>query len=142
MIRALLLLSLSSFGPGCSSTEVVRLRPALLAAKAGRVTGAVVQVRCLSFNIFTMAIPRECDLERVLNRQLMGAARRAGAHEVTRLHFEATPDSGFWWLSRLLGFRGASARAILLMDEPEPDRSERPTRTPASTPASAPGEGQ
>jgi hypothetical protein len=119
---------------GCSSVEVVRLQPDLLKTPRGTEPLAGIQASCIGFYVFTLGAP-ECDLDRVVNELLMKKARQIGAKNLTVLRFSGTPETGVWWLTKLLWFRTARATAIAVMASDDDDAVSAPT--PAKTPSVA-----
>ncbi len=115
MLRAFPLLVLICLA-SCASVDVVRLQPDLLQVPRGTEPLAGIQVQCVGFYLFTMGIP-ECDMDRAVNELLFKEARKLGAERLVDLKFEGTPGDGIWWLTKLLGFRTASASAIAVMVE-------------------------
>jgi hypothetical protein len=101
----------------CSSVDVVRLQPDLIEVPEGMEPVAGIQATCIGFYIFTLGLP-DADLEKAVNELLMTEARKLGAERVMNLRFEATPESGIWWLTKLLGFRSASASGVAIKREP------------------------
>ena len=71
---------------------------------------------------------------------LIVAAKTMGADKVANLEFEVTPDSGFWTLRKLIGWRSAQASGIAVQVEApaDPDADRGPEPAPAPTPAPAP----
>lgn len=128
----------------CSSVDVVRLQPDLIEVPEGMEPVAGIQATCIGFYIFTLGLP-DADLEKAVNELLMTEARKLGAERVMNLRFEATPESGIWWLTKLLGFRSASASGVAIKREPGGDAKDDaapppPLMLPTSAPASQPAQ--
>jgi hypothetical protein len=133
---------------GCSSIEVVRLKPGLLKTPPKTEPLAGIQVSCVGFYVFTLGAPT-CDMEKVVNEILMPKAREIGATKLVQLRFRQTPEDGVWWLTKLLWFRTARASAIAVVEQPRAaakpaeldlaTAGEQPAKAPSSAPSSAPG---
>ena len=50
-------------------------------------------------------IPGHVDLDHVVNRMLIAAAKALGADKVVDIKVDITPDDGIWTLRKLLGWR-------------------------------------
>jgi hypothetical protein len=133
---------LAQAGAGCSSVDVVRLQPDQLQLPKGMEPIAGIQTTCIGFYLFTLGIP-EADLDKAVNELLMKEAKKIGADKVMDLRFDATPSHGLWWLTKLLGFRMASAWGIAIRAEPPVDDPGPPPPPPfpTSAPASQPPAG-
>ena len=130
-------------GAGCSSVDVVRLQPDQLHLPKGMEPIAGIQTTCIGFYLFTLGLP-EADLDKAVNELLMKEAKKIGAEKVMDLRFDATPSHGLWWLTKLLGFRMASAWGIAIRAEPAVDDAAAPPPPPpfpTSAPASQPSAG-
>jgi hypothetical protein len=126
----------------CSSVDVVRLQPDQLDVGKGMEPVAGIQATCLGFYLFTLGLP-EADLDKAVNELLMKEARKIGAERVIDLHFDQTPGGGIWWLTKLLGFRSATAWGVAIRSEPGGNGGSMPPPPlppppPASAPASRP----
>lgn len=117
----------------CSSVDVVRLQPDLIEVPEGMEPVAGIQATCLGFYLFTLGIP-EADLEQAVNELLMEQARKIGAERVMNLRFDATPGGGIWWLTKLLGFRSASASGVAIKREPGAGKVEQAPPPPLTLP--------
>jgi hypothetical protein len=133
----------------CSSVDVVRLQPDLLEAPEGMEPLAGIQATCMGFYLFTLGIPY-ADMDKAVNDLLFKEAKKLGAERVVGLRFEGTPSGGIWFLTKLLGFRFATAYGIALVKEPGAGAKENGPGPPpltlppdadekAKPPASAPG---
>ena len=96
---------------GCSSVSTVRVQPENVAVGPGLRPIAAIQVNATSGYFLFVPIPGDVDLDRVINRMLIVAAKTMGADKVANLQFDITPDSGIWTLRKLIGWRSAQATA-------------------------------
>src|SRR4029079_17139157 len=81
---------------------------------------AVVHAQVTSAYFLFIAIPGHVDLDHVVNRMLIAAAKTLGADKVVDIKVDITPDDGIWTLRKLLGWRSATARGVREMVETEP----------------------
>lgn len=95
----------------CTSLEAVRLEPEAVDVGKGLRPMAGIQARATSLYVLFVGIPG-VDLDKVVNQMLVVSAKTMGADKVTALTFEIDPDSGWWSLWKLLGWRTATARGI------------------------------
>jgi hypothetical protein len=122
---------------GCSHTQTVRLQPNTVEAGAGLRPIAGIQTNAVSWYLLFVPIPGGVDLDRVVNRMLIVAAKTMGADKVAQLRFEATPNGGVWALRKLFLWRSASAHGIAVQvteAPPDPGADEGPEPTPANDP--------
>lgn len=124
---------------GCSSVSTVRVQPENVAAGPGLRPIAAIQVNASSAYFLFIPIPGKVDLDRVVNRMLIVAAKTMGADKVANLEFDVTPDSGIWTLRKLIGWRSARASGVAVQVEAAPadpaaDEGPEPT-TDSSAPA-------
>jgi hypothetical protein len=122
----------------CSSVDVVRLQPDMVEVPEGMEPVAGLQTTCLGFYLFTLGIPA-ADLEKAVNELLMKEARKIGADRVMNLQFDATPEGGIWWLTKLLGFRSASASGVAIRKEAGFEGGEGAPPPPVILPPAAEG---
>lgn len=130
----------------CSSISTVRLQPDNVEVGPGLRPVAAIQANASSFYVAFIPIPGGVDLDRVVNRMLIVAAKTMGADKVVDLRFEVTPDDGIWTLRKLLGWRSAEAAGIAVQvvtpaDDPRADDGPEPAPPPApptGEPAGAP----
>lgn len=127
----------------CSAVSTVRVQPENVAVSPGLRPVAAIQVNVTSAYLLFIPIPGGVDLDRVVNRMLIVAAKMLGADKVANLQFDITPDSGIWTLRKLFGWRSAQASGIAVQVEapvdPEADRGpEPPPATPAASPTTTP----
>jgi hypothetical protein len=124
----------------CSSVSTVRLSPENVAVGHGVEAVAAVQASATSAYLLFVPIPGGVDLDRVINRMLIVAAKTIGADKIQLLDFEVTPDTGLWTLRKLLGWRSASARGIAVRvaapADADADAGPEPAAAPSAPPAS------
>jgi hypothetical protein len=111
-LRAALAVLVMIAGAGCSSVSTVRLQPENVVVGPGVEAVAAVQASVTSAYLLFVPLPGGVDLDRVINRMLIVAAKTIGADKVQIVDFAVTPDTGIWTLRKLLGWRSASARGI------------------------------
>jgi hypothetical protein len=104
----------------CSSVSTVRVQPENVAAGPGLRPIAAIQANATTAYILFIPIPGKVDLDRVVNRMLIVAAKTMGADKVANLEFEVTPDSGIWTLRKFLGWRSARASGVAVQVEAAP----------------------
>ncbi len=107
-------------GASCSSVSTVRVQPENVAAGHGLRPIAAIQVNATTAYILFIPIPGKVDLDRVVNRMLIVAAKTMGADKVANLEFDVTPDSGIWSLRKLVGWRSARASGVAVQVEAPP----------------------
>ncbi len=119
---------------GCSSVSTVRVQPENVAVGPGLRPIAAIQVNVTSAYFLFVPIPGGVDLDRVVNRMLIVAAKMMGADKVANLSFDITPDAGIWTLRKLIGWRSARASGVAVQVEapPDPDADQGPE--PAAAP--------
>ena len=132
------LLALSLIGHlGCTSVSTVRLQPEAVAVDPGMRPIAGIQANAVSAYVLFIPIPGGVELDRVVNRMLVVAAKRMGADKITNLQFDITPSDGIWALRKLLGYRAAQASGIavqLTAPAPDPDADLGPEAPESSAP--------
>jgi len=126
----------------CSSVSTVRLQPENVHAGAGLEAVAAIQANAMTTYVLFVPLPGGVDLDRVINRMLIVAAKTMGADKVVDLRFEITPDHGVWTLRKLLGWRSAQAAGIAVrvtgsVADPGADQGPEPP-APATQPSPAP----
>ncbi len=151
MLRAVWPLALASMvaaagGAGCSSLSVVRVQSDNVYVGPNLRPIAVVQAQATSAYVLFVPLPGGVDLDRVVNRMLIVAAKTLGADKVANLQVDITPDGGVWTLRRILGWRSAQASGVaVVVDEPvdagassgpEP-QSPPPGVAPAASPSAS-----
>jgi hypothetical protein len=130
---------------GCSSISTVRVQSDNIYVGPNMRAIAVVQAQATSAYLLFVPIAGDVDLDRVVNRMLIVAAKTLGADRIANLQVDVTPDSGVWTLRRILGWRSAQASGIAVVvddpADPNPAAGPEPRVTPgapAPAPASAP----
>jgi len=83
---------------------------------------AVVHAQVTSAYVLFIPIPGRVDLDRVVNRMLISAAKALGADKVVNIHVEITPDTGIWTLRKLIGWRSAEASGVAVVVEQDPPK--------------------
>jgi len=125
----------------CSAVSTVRVQPENVAVSPGLRPVAAIQVNVTSAYLLFIPIPGGVELDRVVNRMLIVAAKMLGADKVANLQFDITPDSGIWTLRKLIGWRSAQASGIAVQVEapvdPEADRGPEPPPAPPASGASS-----
>ena len=106
------------FAVGCSSVEIVRLQPDILHTPRGTEPLAALQATCMGFYFFTLGLP-EADLDKAVNELLIAEAKKIGADKLINLRFDVTPSHGFWFITKLLWFRVATAWAVAVIADSE-----------------------
>ncbi len=113
----------------CSSLSTVRVQPETVHVGPHLRPIAVVHAQVTSAYLFFIPIPGHVDLDHVVNRMLIAAAKTLGADKVVDIQVDITPDDGIWILRKLLGWRSAEASGVAVVVEDE---------QPAAAPAPAP----
>jgi hypothetical protein len=117
----------------CSSVSTVRVQPESLYVGPNLRPIAVVHAQVTSAYFLFIPIPGHVDLDRVVNRMLLSAAKALGADKVVNIQVDITPDDGVWVLRRLFGYRSAEASGVAVVVE------DKPVAVPVQpTPAPAP----
>jgi hypothetical protein len=105
---------------GCASVSTVRVQPESLYVGPNLRPIAVVHAQVSSAYFLFIPIPGRVDLDRVVNRMLLAAAKALGADKVVNIHVDITPDTGIWTLRKLIGWRSAEASGVAVVVEPTP----------------------
>lgn len=103
---------------GCSSVQTVRVQAESVHVGPGLRPIAVVHAQVTSAYVLFIPIPGGVDLDRVVNRMLLAAAKAMGADKVVDIKVDITPDDGIWALRRILGWRSAQASGVAVIVEP------------------------
>jgi hypothetical protein len=121
----------------CSQVSTVRLQAETVEVGPGLRPIAAIQADATSFYVLFLPLPGGVDLDRVVNRMLVVAAKTMGADKVAQMSFEVTPDGGVWALHKLLGWRSARARgiAVQVTSVPDPDADQGPEPAAPAAPA-------
>src|SRR5260370_37882019 len=93
----------------CSSVSTVRVQPESVYVGPHLRPIAVVHAQVTSAYVLFIAIPGHVDLDQVVNRMLVVAAKALGADKVVDIKVDITPNDGIWTLRKLLGWRSAEA---------------------------------
>ncbi len=120
--RALALAAVMVAAVGCASVSTVRVQPESLYVGPNMRPIAVVHAQVTSAYFLFIPIPGRVDLDRVVNRMLISAAKALGADKVVNIHVEITPDTGIWTLRKLIGWRSAEASGVAVVIEPDPPK--------------------
>ena len=105
---------------GCASVSTVRVQPESLYVGPNLRPIAVVHAQVTSAYFLFIPIPGRVDLDRVVNRMLIAAAKALGADKVVNIQVDITPDTGIWTLRKLIGWRSAEASGVAVVVEPAP----------------------
>lgn len=116
----------------CSSVSTVRLQPENVSVGPGLEAVAAIQASATSAYVLFVPLPGGVDLDRVVNRMLIVAAKTMGADKIVDLRFHVTPDHGVWTLRRLLGWRSAEASGIAVRVAAPPDEQADDGPEPAA----------
>ena len=125
----------------CSSVSTVRIQPESVYVGPHLRPIAVVHAQVTSAYLLFIAIPGHVDLDHVVNRMLIAAAKTLGADKVVDIHVDITPDDGIWALRKLIGWRSAEASGVAVVVEDEPAPAPAAPGAPAA-PAPAPAAGK
>lgn len=136
-------IALAAGAAACSSVSTVRVQPENVAAGPGLRPIAAIQVNATSAYVLFVPVPGKVDLDRVVNRMLIVAAKTMGADKVANLEFDVTPNTGIWTLRKLLGWRSARASGLAVQVEAAPadpaaDEGPEPPPPPAAPAAASP----
>lgn len=130
--RSLALAAVTVFAMACSSVSTVRVQPESLYVGPNLRPIAVVHAQVTSAYFLFIPIPGHVDLDRVVNRMLLSAAKSLGADKVVNIQVDITPDDGVWVLRRILGYRSAQASGVAVVVEDKP-ASAPPVAGPAAS---------
>lgn len=131
--RSLVLASAVVAATACSSVSTVRVQPESLYVGPKLRPIAIVHAQVTSAYLLFIPIPGHVDLDRVVNRMLLSAAKALGADKVVNITVDITPDDGVWILRRLFWYRSAQASGVAVVVE-----DEAPPAPPAVTPKAQP----
>lgn len=121
--RALIALALAAMtvaSIGCASVSTVRVQPESVYVGPNLRPIAVVHAQVTSAYFLFIPIPGRVDLDRVVNRMLIAAAKALGADKVVNIQIDITPDTGIWTLRKLIGWRSAEASGVAVVVEQAP----------------------
>lgn len=117
---------------GCSSVSTVRVQPESVYVGPGLRPIAVVHAQVSSAYLLFIPIPGGVDLDRVVNRMLVAAAKAMGADKVVNIQVDMTPEGGIWTLRKLIGYRSAQASGVAVVVEGNAPAPAPPALAPAS----------
>jgi len=123
---------------GCSSISTVRVQPESLYVGPHLRPIAVVHAQVTSAYFLFLAIPGHVDLDHVVNRMLVAAAKTLGADKVVDIKVDITPDDGIWTLRKLVGWRTAEASGVAVVVEGDAPAGADPAAVPATPPPGGP----
>jgi len=114
----------------CSSVQTVRVQPDNVYVGPHLRPIAVVHAQVTSAYFMFIGIPGHVDLDHVVNRMLLPAAKLLGADKVVDIKVDLTPDDGVWTLRKVLGWRTAEASGVAVVVEPEtpPETAPAPAK--------------
>ncbi len=121
-LRGCVVAALITCAAACSSITTTRVQPESVSVGPHLRAIAVVHAEVTSAYLLFIAIPGHVDLDHVVNRMLITAAKTLGADKVVDIKVDITPDDGIWTLRKVLGWRSAEASgvAVVVEDEPKP----------------------
>lgn len=118
---------------GCSSVSTVRVQPESVYVGPSLRPIAVVHAQVSSAYLLFIPIPGGVDLDRVVNRMLIAAAKAMGADKVVNIQVDMTPEGGIWTLRKLFGYRSAHASGVaVVVENGANDKPAPPPPSPAS----------
>lgn len=118
--RAALIAAFVTLAAACSSISTVRVQPDNVHVAPGLRPIAVVHAQVTSAYFLFLAIPGKVNLDYVVNRMLLHAAKQLGADKVVDIKVDITPSDGIWTLRKLIGWRSAEASGIAVVVEDAP----------------------
>ncbi len=116
----------------CSSVSTVRVQAENMYVGPHLRPIAVVHAQVTSGYVLFIPIPGNVDLDYVVNRMLIAAAKTLGADKVVDIKVDITPEDGIWTLRKILGWRSAEASGVAVVVEDEGSGAAPP---PAPGPA-------
>src|SRR5688572_26250036 len=120
----------------CSSISTVRVQPEAVHVQPGLRPIAIVHAQVTSAYFMFLAIPGKVNLDYVVNRMLLHAAKQLGADKVVDIKVDITPGDGIWTLRKLIGWRSAEASGVAVVVEDE--AASQPPAPAAASPPAAP----
>jgi len=136
--RAALVAAFVTFAAACSSISTVRVQPDNVHVAPGLRPIAIVHAQVTSAYFLFLAIPGKVNLDYVVNRMLLHAAKQLGADKVVDIKVDITPSDGIWTLRKLIGWRSAQASGIAVVVENVPDAAGAPVAPAPSPPEGTP----
>lgn len=131
-VRGVALATAVTCATACSSISTVRVQPESLHAPAGYKPIAIVHAQVTSAYFLFLALPGKVNLDYVVNRMLLPAAKALGADKVVDVKVDITPSDGIWTLRKLIGWRSAEASGLAIVADPQqpaaPPTGPQPTK--------------
>jgi hypothetical protein len=112
----------------CSSVSTVRVQPESVYVGPHLRPIAIVHAQVTSAYVLFIPIPGGVELDHVVNRMLIAAAKQLGADKVVDIKVDITPDDGIWTLRKLLGWRTAEASGVAVVVEDQAEQAPPPTK--------------
>ena len=119
-LRLLVLAAFVTCAGACSSISTVRVQPETIHVAPGLRPIAIVHAQVTSAYFLFLAIPGKVNLDYVVNRMLLHAAKQLGADKVVDIKVDITPGDGIWTLRKLIGWRSAEASGVAVVVEDVP----------------------
>lgn len=116
-LRLCVLSALAVCAIACSSITTTRVQPESVHVGPNLRPIAVVHAQVTSAYFLFLAIPGHVNLDYVVNRMLIHAAKELGADKVVDIKVDITPGDGIWTLRKLFGWRSASASGVAVVVE-------------------------
>lgn len=123
----------------CSSISTVRVQPESVHVGRGLRPIAVVHAQVTSAYFLFLAIPGHVNLDHVINRMLLRAAKQLGADKVVDIKVDITPGDGIWTLRKVIGWRSAQASGLAVVVEDDAGPTVPPGPPTAAGSASGAG---
>jgi hypothetical protein len=137
-LRGLAFAAFVTCATACSSISIVRVQPENVHVGPKMRAIAVVHAQVTSAYILFLPIPGRVNLDYVINRMLVHAAKELGADKVVDIKVEITPNDGIWTLRKVLGWRSAQASGVAVVMEDDAVPAPAPSTSAATlAPASA-----
>jgi hypothetical protein len=138
-LRGVAIAAFVTLAMACSSISTVRVQPENVQVAKGLRPIAVVHAQVTSAYFLFLAIPGRVNLDYVVNRMLIHAAKQLGADKVVDIKVDITPGDGIWTLRKLIGWRSAEASGVAVIVEDDAPQPASPPAAPATTsPPAAP----
>lgn len=116
-LRLCVLSALAVCAIACSSITTTRVQPESVHVGPNLRPIAVVHAQVTSAYVLFLAIPGHVNLDYVVNRMLIHAAKELGADKVVDIKVDITPADGIWTVRKLFGWRSASASGVAVVVE-------------------------
>jgi len=124
-------LVVAAFVTSCSSISTVRVQSENVHVGPNLRPIAIVHAQVTSAYFLFLPIPGRINLDYVVNRMLIHAAKQMGADKVVDIRVDITPGDGIWTLRKLLGWRTAEASGVaVVVEEPAPSVPAAPPAPP------------